>query len=145
MTSNVGTLFGAAKQEGAISAGAFNALDVEDLGAIIQQGLGVVPDDIPVSEALGVFALLDDSGSMAGNVQVTCDGYNGMLDALLATKQSEGIVVHGLLMNAGMLNPTCRIKEAPRLSVANYRAYGGTPLFNRSIALLGTASRATGR
>jgi hypothetical protein len=139
MSSQVGALFGAAKNDGLVSANAIQALNLEDLGATIQQGLGVVPDDIQATEGTGILCLMDDSGSMVPNTQLACDGHNLMLDALSGSKQKEGIIAHCRYINGTLLYPFARLPQAIRMDRTNYRPYGGTPLFAQSKVMLGTA------
>ena len=133
MSSQVGALFGAAKDDGVLSPGTLQLLNTEDLGVQIQQGLGVVPDDIEATELIIVKIIMDDSGSMAPNTQIACDGHNLVLDAMLETKQKNGIIMSCDYFNAGLLYPFVQVEQATRMSAANYRAYGGTPLYERSI------------
>jgi hypothetical protein len=138
MSSQVGALFGAAKDDGVLSPGTLKMLDTEDLGAQIQQGLGVVPDDIQASELVINMTIMDDSGSMVPNTQFACDGHNLLIDSLMATKQKDGIITSCRYLNAGLLYPFSRLDQAIRMTPSNYRPYGGTPLFDQSILGLGS-------
>ncbi len=59
---------------------------IDDVGPVIQAGLGEVTiDDIATSEVILVSLLIDDSSSIrfvAGNMQAVRDGHNLVLDAL---------------------------------------------------------------
>ena len=82
-----------AHKTGALSSAGKHVLDVIDLGAQIQAGLGVAVDDVAASEVVLVTMMPDDSGSIssAGNVEAVRDGHNLVLDALGASKQA-GVV-----------------------------------------------------
>ena len=98
MSTNVdiNSLFGAAKQEGAISGASANVLTAVDIGDRIREGLGANVDDIHASDVILVTQLIDDSGSirMSGNSQSVRDGHNSCLDALRDSKQDDRILCH---------------------------------------------------
>ena len=58
-----------------------NTLDVLDLGAQIQAGLGVEVDDVPAAEVVLVTMMPDDSGSIrfSGNAEAVRSGHNHVL------------------------------------------------------------------
>ncbi|MFZ2912132.1 MAG: hypothetical protein WAZ75_03550, partial [Candidatus Absconditicoccaceae bacterium] len=59
------TLLQNAHDEGDLSNGSLNALTkIPDIGAIIQQGLGVPIDSVRSSEVILLNILVDDSGSI---------------------------------------------------------------------------------
>ena len=61
---DVSSLFSDAKDDGVLSKKSMQVLDVPDVGAQIQEGLGITADDVEASE-VGLFTMLiDDSGSM---------------------------------------------------------------------------------
>lgn len=133
-------LFQAAKAEGELSDAALQALSVPDLGAQIQAGLGVHPDDVPASEVVLVTMMPDDSGSIrfAGNAQAIRDGHNLVLDSLAASKQKDGVLAHTRYLNGKVLYPYCALPGAVRMDSHNYDANGGTPLYDQTVVLLGT-------
>lgn len=138
---NVSSLFGNAVAEGSLSAGAVAALDVDDIGAQIQAGLGVPVDDVKASEVLLLSILVDDSGSIAcgGNEQAVRDGYNMVLQALSDSKQSEGVLVHTRYLSDNVLTPYTLLSEAPKMDNSNYSAhFNHTPLYDQSLVFLGT-------
>lgn len=138
---NVKTLFGNAVAEGSLSAAAVAALDVDDIGAQIQAGLGVPVDDVKASEVLLLSVLVDDTGSIrgAGNEQAVRDGYNLVLQALTDSKQSDGILVHARYLSGNILTPYTLLSEAPKMDATNYSAFlGHTPLYDQSLVFLGT-------
>jgi hypothetical protein len=114
---------------------------IPDMGAQIQAGLGVHPDDVPVSEVTLVTILIDDSGSIrfAANAQAVRDGHNGIIDALLATKQADNILLFtGFLNGAVPLNPYAPLTGVTKLDTKNYDPMGGTPLFDMTAVTLAT-------
>lgn len=139
-TVNLNELFQSSKASGDISADSLNLLSLPDLGAKIQQGLGVSVDDIPASEVFLLSVLVDDSGSIeaAGNTQLVIDGYNTIIAALKESKQESSILVHTRYLNGTVLCPYMQLANAAAMSTHNYQANGGTPLYDEAVALLGT-------
>jgi hypothetical protein len=114
---------------------------IPDMGAQIQAGLGVPPDDVPVSEVTLVTLLIDDSGSIrfAANAQAVRDGHNGIVDALSATKQADGILVFTSFLNSlTPLNPYTQLAGVEKLNSHNYDPNGGTPLYDMTAITLAT-------
>ncbi len=138
-SSNVQNLFGAAQAGGDISAVAAQVLNIPDLGIQIQAGLGVSVDDVSASEVTLVTLLVDDSGSIdiAGNEQVVRDGCNEIIDALGKSKQSDSILISIRCLNGKVITPYVPLSQAPRLDASNYRADGGTPLYDQSVVICG--------
>jgi hypothetical protein len=137
---NVGDLLATAQDDGVLSAAAMQALDIPDLGAQIQAGLGINCDDVTASEVVLVTLLIDDSGSirMGSNAQLVRDGHNTVLDALLATKQKDGLLLHTRYLNGTVLNPYRLLDTAERMDTHNYNPTGGTPLYDQAVVVLGT-------
>src|SRR4051795_8322383 len=81
---------------GALSARSLAALDVVDVGAQIQAGLGVTIDDVAASEVVLLTMMPDDSQSIAhaGNTDAVRDGHNFVLDALAGSRQSGEVLAH---------------------------------------------------
>ena len=133
-------LFNAALKEGELSDAAMLALSVPDLGAQIQAGLGVHPDDVPASEVLLVTMMPDDSGSIrfGGNAQAVRDGHNLVLEALAASKQKEGVLAHTRYLNGHVLFPYCALSGTVRMDHKNFDPNEGTPLYDQAVVLLGT-------
>ena len=140
MKRNLQDLFNSSRSEGALSDDAHQLLTLPDLGAKIQQGLGVAVDDIPASEVFLVTLLVDDSASIAsaGNDPIVIDGYNEILAALRESKEEHGILIHTRFLNGKVLTPYTPISQAAALDSRNYQAVGSTPLYDESVALLGT-------
>lgn len=139
-TVNVNQLFQAAEDDGTLSPAARAVLDVPDLGAQIQAGLGVTVDDVESSEVVLVTLMPDDSGSIrfAGNAGVVRDGHNLVLDALAASKQRDSILSHTRYLNGKVLQPYCLVSQAARMTPANYDPCLGTPLYDQAVLILGT-------
>ncbi len=139
-TTSLQQLFQAAEDEGSLSPAARAVLDVPDLGARIQEGLGIKVDDVQASEVVLVTFMPDDSGSIrfGGNAQVVRDGHNLVLDALLASRQKDSILTHNRYLNGTVLYPYCPIARATRMTAQNYDPNLGTPLYDQAVVLLGT-------
>jgi hypothetical protein len=129
-----------ARKAGALSAASAKTLEVADLGAQIQAGLGVCVDDVASSEVVLVTMMPDDSGSIAAanNIGAVCDGHNLVLDALRASKQSHDIFAHTRYLNGHVLFPYSPLDGVVRMDGSNYRADKGTPLYDQTVVLLGT-------
>jgi hypothetical protein len=137
---NVQNLFQTASSEGNLSNEVLLNLSIPDLGAQIQAGLGVSPEDVPASEVVLVTQMPDDSGSMqAGrNVQLVREGHNQVLDALMQSKQRDSILAHTRYLNGQVLFPYRPIAQAVRMDAKNYDPQLGTPLYDQAMVLLGT-------
>src|SRR5947208_12202944 len=90
-----------AHAQGALSAKSLAALDVVDVGAQIQAGLGVAIDDVAASEVVLLTMMPDDSQSIAaaGNIDAVKDGHNFVLDALDKSKQAGEVLAHTRYLN----------------------------------------------
>jgi len=140
-SANVKQLFKTAEEEGVLSKAAVQALAIPDIGAEIEAALGVNVDDVAASEVTLVTMLIDDSGSIrfvAGNSEAVRDGHNMVLDALLESKQENGILIHTRYLNGHILYPYSLLKDAKRMTANNYNPNGGTPLYDQSVVVLGT-------
>jgi hypothetical protein len=139
-TPDLNSLFQSAHDEGLLSNASMQALNVVDIGAQIQAGLGIDVDDVMASEVVLVTIMPDDSGSIAynGNTQAVCDGHNAVLDALMASKQKDNILIHNRYLNGFLLYPYCPLPHAVRMDDRNYNPDKGTPLYDQTVAILGT-------
>jgi hypothetical protein len=142
-SNNLGTLFAGATQDGILSKAALNAINIGDIGADINNALGVSVDDVPHSEVVIVTQLIDDSGSIrfvTGNTEAVRDGHNLILDSLTKTKQGQAgsILASCSYLNGTLLYPYTTVDKAARMSSSNYDPTGGTPLFAQSVVTLGT-------
>ena len=134
-------LFQAAHDEGDLSAPALQALTLNaDIGAQIQAGLGIAPDDVPSSEVVLVTMMPDDSGSIrfAGNAEAVRTGHNLVIESLRASKQKDDVLVHTRYLNGFVLYPYTRIEDAVEMTSRNYDPNQGTPLYDQTVVLLGT-------
>ena len=66
------------------------------------------------------------------------DGYNAILTALKDSKQESGILVHTRYLNGLVLTPYTPIAQAVALDATNYAGTGTTPLYDESVAIVGT-------
>ena len=139
-SASVNDLFQTAKEEGSLSPAALNALNVVDIGAQINNAMGVNVDDIQSSEVVLVSIMVDDSGSIRfdNNSQTVRDGHNMVLDALNASKQGDSILAHTRYLNGHILFPYSGLDDAVRLDTSNYNPNLGTPLYDQSVPFLGT-------
>lgn len=139
-TPNLNNLFQTAHNEGTLSTASLQALDVLDIGTQIQAALGVPVDDVMASEVVLVTIMPDDSGSIhySHNAAAVRAGHNTILDALLATKQQDSILIHNRYLNGTILYPYCALKQAIRMDNKNYDPNQGTPLYDQTVVLLGT-------
>jgi hypothetical protein len=129
-----------AHQTGALSAKSLAALDVVDVGAQIQAGLGVTIDDVAASEVVLLTMMPDDSQSIAAanNTDAVKDGHNFVLEALARSKQSGEVLGHTRYLNGDVLFPYTTLSNAIQMTSANYNPCHGTPLFDQTVVLLGT-------
>lgn len=137
---NLNALFQSAEDDGSLSPAARAVLDVPDLGARIQEGLGIKVDDVQSSEVVLVTIMPDDSGSIhaSGNAQVVRDGHNLVIEALRSSKQRDAILAHNRYLNGDVLYPYCSIAQASAMTDRNYHPDKGTPLYDQTVLLLGT-------
>jgi len=133
-------LFKTAQEEGLLSAKSIQALNVVDIGAKIQAGLGISVDDVTASDVVLVTQMIDDSGSISGcnNEKHVRDGHNLALEALINSKQKDSILALTRYLNGLVLFPYRPIEQAIKMDSKNYIACGGTPLYDEIIVLLGT-------
>src|SRR5690348_3640607 len=125
---------------GALSAKSLATLDVVDVGAQIQAGLGVTIDDVAASEVVLLTMMPDDSQSIAAanNVDAVRDGHNLVLEALAKSKQSGEVLAHTRYLNGSVLFPYVELAHAHKMTKANYDPRLGTPLYDQTVVLLGT-------
>lgn len=137
---NVTSLFKTAQQEGTLSPAAAKTLALVDVGAQIQNNLGIPALNVQASEVVLVAMLIDDSGSIrfAGNSQTVREGHNLVLDALLKAKQSGDVLIHTRYLNGTVLYPFSLVKDAMLMDNHNYDPNGGTPLYDQTAVILGT-------
>jgi len=129
-----------AHDRGALSAQSLAALDVVDVGAQIQAGLGVTIDDVAASEVVLLTMMPDDSSSIAyaGNTDAVRDGHNFVLDAIRGSKQHGEVLAHTRYLNGHVLTPYTALEHAVKMDAANYDPRLGTPLYDQTVIVLGT-------
>ena len=130
-----------ARDAGDLSATSYDTIMLApDIGAQIQAGLGVVPDDVAASEVTLVTMMPDDSGSIAAarNEAAVRLGHNEVLGSLAGSKQADGVLVHTRYLNGTVLNPYRPLAEAECMTEQNYAAAHGTPLYDQTVVVLGT-------
>jgi hypothetical protein len=139
-TPDINRLFQNAHDDGMLSTGSLQALDLVDIGTQIQAGLGVSVDDVSAGEVLLVTMMPDDSGSIryAGNAGAVRDGHNMVLEALAASQQRDQILAHTRFLNGSVLFPYAPLSAAVPLSARNYDPRHGTPLYDQTMILLAT-------
>lgn len=129
-----------AHAQGSLSATGLAALDICDVGAQIQAGLGVTVDDVAASEVVLVTMMPDDSQSIAAahNTDAVRDGHNFVIDALRGSKQSGEVLAHTRYLNGDVLTPYTALEHAVRMDGTNYNPNRGTPLYDQTVVVLGT-------
>lgn len=137
---NLNNLFQSAHEEGLLSTTSLQALNVLDIGAQIQAGLGVNIDDVTASEVVLVTIMPDDSASInyGHNTEIVRDGHNAVIDALMTCKQKDNIFIHNRYLNGDVLYPYCSLEQAIKMDNNNYNPCQGTPLYDQIMVLLGT-------
>lgn len=126
--------------EGSLSKVSARVLAIPDLGAKIQAGLGLAVDNVKATEPFLVTVLVDDSGSIrfAKNAQAVREGHNTILTALGDSKQSGSILMHTRYLNGTVLYPYSLLDQVVKMDSSNYDPNGGTPLYDETVAILGT-------
>lgn len=140
-TPNVTSLFNTAQQSGDMSMAAMQALNVPDIGQNIQNALGVPAIQVTTAEVFLTGMLIDDSGSIRfepGNTEKVREGVNAVIDALMASKTRDNILMHCRYLNGSVLYPFTPLPQAVRLTQQNYNPNGGTPLYDETAIMLGT-------
>lgn len=125
---------------GALSKQSLAALDVVDVGAQIQAGLGCTIDDVAASEVVLLTMMPDDSASIAGagNTDAVRDGHNFVLSAMRGSKQAGEVLAHTRFLNGHVLCPYTALEHAVALTAQNYDPRLGTPLYDQTVIVLGT-------
>ena len=138
---DVGALFGAAADAGALSADTLTTLRGSNLGNQIQNALGVSADAIEASEVVLMTILLDDSGSIrfyAGNTEAVVEGTNLVVEAVTKSKSVGDVLCHVAMLNKGSWVPYTLITDVKRMTTSDLNPNGGTPLYDQAIVTLGT-------
>lgn len=139
--TSVKALFSNAVAEGSLSQAAAMQFDVRDIGGEINDALGVSVDDVQASEVVIVTDLVDDSTSIRfvnGNTEAVRNGHNLLIKTLRKQKRANAILASTTLLNRGLLRAYVPVAQAVELDSSNYNPSGGTPLYDRSIVVLGS-------
>ena len=136
-TARVDQLFSQAAAQGAVPQESLQAL--HDLGAEIEEALGVSADDVSASEVMLLTQLIDDSGSIrfGGNSDEVRSGHNKVLNDTAKSTSEDDVLAHTTYLNGGTLFPYVPLKQAGRLDAKNFNPNGGTPLYDRALVTLG--------
>lgn len=135
---NVQSLFANALSAGILTPAA-QAVVVPNMTAQIQAAISGTPaDDVEASSVVLFGMALDNSGSMGedGKDAACRDGVNLCVDAVLESKEADGILAHASPFNGSMLFPFTPVKQIPRVNDRNFPTGGGTPLFDKFAAVL---------
>jgi len=126
-------------RSGTLSDGATDALLTVTKGVErVAAGLG---DRSSADELLLATILVDDSASIAININEIRFGHKLMLDALRAEAFAANVQVHTRALNRGVLSPYSDLSSTPSLTEQNYsgsRLANTTPLYLQSLLTLGT-------
>jgi hypothetical protein len=145
------SLLQASADEGNLTPASMMAFQALNMGEQIQAGLGVKVDDVEASEVFLMAKVIDDSSSI-GHIQADpsdpipmngpeaiCFGSNLLDDALKESKSAADVLVSTRLLNRGLIDAFTPLSAATQLkNHDNYSAYGGTPLYDQTIASVGT-------
>ena len=136
-TARVDQLFSQAAAQGTVPHDSLQAL--HDLGAEIEQAMGVSADDVNASEVMLLTQLIDDSGSIrfSGNSDEVREGHNKVLQETGKSSSEDDVLAHTTYLNDGTLFPYVPLKQATSLDQKNYNPTGGTPLYDLVMVTLG--------
>jgi uncharacterized protein YegL len=142
---NLDDLFQNAVDDGNLSPAGASIIATPDFGDQIQAALCPVIDDVEASEVMLVAIVIDNSTSITwilNGPEAVCDGQNIVVEALLGSKQADGILVGTWLINQDeRVHPFMPLDQVTLLeNDVNYQAYGDTPLYRRVCAVLGTVA-----
>ena len=133
-------LFESAHEDEVLSQTSLGILTNFDIGQEVQNAMGIDIDDVDAVETVLIGGLIDDSGSinMNGNASVVREGLNMVTDAVTASANKEGVLMHVKYLNGTVLYPFCKIENIIKLDGNNYDPRGGTPLYDKCVSFLGT-------
>lgn len=152
------TLLDTAKRAGVLSEASLQALKKVDPGKL---ALGSPVDQYKEDNVLLVATLIDDSGSLNVVVEkdsktgrsvsrpASCDdpksnaeavrlGHNTVIQALLDSERPSAIWFHTRYLHDRELNPWNQLEKATQMDRSNYRPNNGTPLYDETVAMLGS-------
>jgi uncharacterized protein YegL len=91
--------------------------------------------------------LVDDSSSIEhhDNVSAVRDGHNTVRKALSGakSKQRDAVLMFATYLNGGVFYSYRPLEQVPEMDESNYKPAGRTPLYDRSLAMLGTVAAKT--
>lgn len=112
---DINELFQSAAADGLISQDTYQALQVVDIGQMIQNGMGTPADDVTSSEVTLIGMLMDDSYSMRSEAQAARDGHNQVIQALNESKQKDSVLITTVYLNDGPLTAFCSLEPSCRI------------------------------
>jgi len=136
-------LLQSAQDDGVLSPTSANLLNLQDIGAQIQGGMGnnVGQMQLP-STVILVTLLIDDSGSIScikDGPDAMVKGVNGCIRALKESKQKDAILFHARALSGQVYTPYCELDNVPPFGLGVYDpSYGSTPLYAQAKVVLGT-------
>lgn len=131
--TDLNDILGNAVEEGVLSQGTMDLIDLNDSIAIGSNGTDV--NDVLATDVTLVTLVLDNSGSIgfSGLEEAVRTGQNEMLAAFQASKQKDSIRIAQWYINENKpLHSYVGMDDAVKLDKSNYRAGGGTPLYDRA-------------
>lgn len=139
---DVDALVGAAQEVGVGDAAAKAARNELDSGA----DLGVPADQIESNAVVVASIVLDDSGSMQGTEKMVCTAYNGMLERIKRDRGRDEVLLARMLLHdwKKVGHAPVRIDDAPYLNPREFVPDGGTPLYRKTVAILGQVTAKVG-
>lgn len=151
------TLLDSARRSGVLSEESVQALR----RAVSKLSLGSPVNQYKEESVLLVATLIDDSGSLNIAVErdpkterltshpASCDdpksnaeavriGHNAVIQALQDSEKPSTLWFHTRYLHGYELNPLSPLEKATGLNRSNYRPEGGTPLYDETVAILGS-------
>lgn len=131
--TDLNDILGSAVDEGVISQGTMDIIDLNDSIAIGSNGTDV--NDVLATDVTLVTLVLDNSGSIGfgGLEDAVRSGQNEMLEAFRQSKQKDSIRIAQWFINESKpLHSYVGLDDAVKLDSTNYNAGGGTPLYDRA-------------
>ena len=138
-TNNANALFQTAAQQTVISPTSLSILSAGGIGQKVQAAMGVPVSDVTTDDVMLMQLLIDDSSSIrdSDNEQIVRDGVNLSLEAVQDSKAENEVLTTLWQLNRGVLDPYKKVKDTTRLNASNYIGSGNTPLYDRTVELLG--------
>lgn len=153
------TLLDATRRAGVLSAESMQAL--RKVGARRQLSLGSPVDQYKEERVLLIAVLIDDSSSLnvvvekdpkterpisrpassddpKSNAEAVRVGHNAVIQTLLDSERSSAVWFHARYLRGYELTPWRSLQNAARMDSNNYKPNGGTPLYDETVAILGS-------